>query len=117
MKNRICNSLGSGPDTGKLVRKRPVHLLLTEGVLGSKQREGARGRMQKGTREHQSHFFLKTSPSLTLQRDPLDASRQGRDQRQVNKSGAKEKVAGNSGDQWARRQFQRGVPERVSPPF
>lgn len=57
MKNRICNSLGSGHDTGKLIRKRSVHLLLTEAVLGSKQGEGAHGRMQKEIQEHQRHFF------------------------------------------------------------
>lgn len=43
MKTRICNSLGSGHDLGKLVRKRPVCLLLTEGVLGRKQGDGEHG--------------------------------------------------------------------------
>ena len=36
MRSRVCNCLGSGHETGRLVR-RPVHLLQKEGVLGSKQ--------------------------------------------------------------------------------
>lgn len=52
MKNEICNSLGSGHETAKLVKKRPVHLLLMERVMGSRQKEGARGRMQRETQGH-----------------------------------------------------------------
>lgn len=36
MRNRVCNSLGSGHEIGRL-RRRSVHLLLTEGVLGNRQ--------------------------------------------------------------------------------
>lgn len=89
-KNTICNRPGSGQETAKLVRNRPVHLLLMERVTGSRQKEGAHGRTQRETQGHWSHFVLTTCCSFTLQRDSLD--RQVRDYRQVSKSGAKEKA-------------------------
>lgn len=57
MKNGLCNSLRSGYGTGKLVNKRPVHLLLMEGGLGSQQGEGAHGRMQRGDMRASESLF------------------------------------------------------------
>lgn len=98
MRDRVCTSLGSGLETGRLER-RPVHLLLMEGVLGkggyliSREKEGALKRIQRGdSGALKSFFFLQSSPNLTLQRNSLEANKQVRDQRQVsNGSGAKEK--------------------------
>lgn len=45
MKNRICNSLGSGYGTGKLVKKRPVHLLLPRTPSISSKCKDAKGDM------------------------------------------------------------------------
>lgn len=52
-RNKVYTSLGGGHETGRLV-KRPVHLLLMEGILGSKwvldiQEGRALKRMQRGS--------------------------------------------------------------------